>query len=148
MFYFFSSLCLFVFRVIIHNMEQENQSNIDNQLKGRKKAKYSLLTFVLLLCILELSVSALQNINKSIHFNKKIKRLEIRRNEELDKNMQLKSEIKNFNSDAVLESIARNNLKMAGENEVLIIINRPAPEDDNDETDLSLTDKILSVLKK
>ena len=39
------------------------------------------------------------------------------------KNETLKQEIKNFSSASSLESIARNNLKMAGQNEVLVIIN-------------------------
>lgn len=39
------------------------------------------------------------------------------------RNENLKQEIKNFSSASSLESIARNNLKMAGENEVLVIIN-------------------------
>lgn len=36
---------------------------------------------------------------------------------------KLKHEINEFSQTASLEAIARNNLKMAGENEVLIIIN-------------------------
>ena len=91
----------------------------------RKKKFFTLLTFVLLICIIELIVSSINNINKSIHFHSKIKGLEEKRNEELSKNKQLKSEIENFNSETNLESIARNNLKMAGENEILIIINKP-----------------------
>ena len=90
--------------------------------------KISLLTFVLIICILELIFGAVQNINKSINFSSKIKGLEQKRDEELNKNKQLKSEIENFNSDMILESIARNNLKMAGEDEVLIIINKPKEE--------------------
>ena len=35
----------------------------------------------------------------------------------------LKKEIKNFSSTSSLEAIARNNLKMAGDDEVLVIIN-------------------------
>ena len=79
----------------------------------------------MLICIIELTVSAVNNINKNIKFASKIKGLEEKRAEELNKNEQLKSEIENFNSDATLESIARNNLKMAGKNEILLIINKP-----------------------
>lgn len=91
----------------------------------RKKKFFTLLTFVLLICIIEMVVSAIDNINKGIHFHSKIKGLEEKRNEELTRNKQLKSEIENYNSETNLESIARNNLKMAGENEILIIINKP-----------------------
>ncbi len=110
-----------------------NSNNIDKNIpvndKKKKKIKYSLLTIVLIVCIVELFVSSLQNINKNINFVSKIKGLENKRDEELDKNKQLKSEIKNFNSEVILESIARNNLKMAGQNEILIIINK-----DNEKT--------------
>ncbi|WP_423803121.1 hypothetical protein [Paraprevotella clara] len=46
----------------------------------------------------------------------------VRDNAEL-RNKELKSDIKFFSKTASLEEIARNNLKMAGEDEVLIIIN-------------------------
>ncbi len=106
---------------------QRKDNNIEHSSKqqGKKKIHYSLLTFVLIICILELAVSAVNNINKNINFAAKIRGLEEKRNEELDKNKQLKSEIENYNSQTTLESIARNNLKMAGENEILIIINKP-----------------------
>lgn len=104
---------------------EKGKKNIDNK---SGKMKISLLTFVLIICILELIFGAVQNINKSINFSSKIKGLEQKRDEELNKNKQLKSEIENFNSDMILESIARNNLKMAGEDEVLIIINKPKEE--------------------
>ena len=109
---------------------QKKVNNIENSSKqiGKKKIHYSLLTFVLIICIIELAVSAVNNINKNINFASKIRGLEEKRNEELDKNKQLKSEIENYNSQTTLESIARNNLKMAGENEILLIINKPKAE--------------------
>ncbi len=88
-----------------------------------------MLTIVLLICIIELIVSNVQNISKNIHYSGKIRGLENKRNEELSKNKQLKSEIENYNSQTTLESIARNNLKMAGKDEILIIINKPKKED-------------------
>ena len=108
-------------------MPMDKKQQINNQPK-RKKKFFSLLTFVLLICIIELTVSAVQNINKNINFISKIKGLEQKRDEELIKNKQLKSELENFNSKTNLESIARNNLKMAGENEILLIINKPTEE--------------------
>lgn len=113
----------------------QNKMNIQNNKqktaqKEKKKMKYSMLTFVLLICIIELTVSAVQNINKNINFSSKIKGLEEKRDEELHKNQQLKSDIANFNSEITLESIARNNLKMAGKDEILIIINKPEKHTD------------------
>ena len=40
-------------------------------------------------------------------------------------NQRLKEELEDFSSTKSLEAIARNNLKMAGEDEVLVIINKP-----------------------
>lgn len=112
----------------------ENQNNSPSPKNGKKiKFHYSLLTIVLLLCIIELAVSAVQNISKNINYVSKIKGLENKRDEELSRNKQLKSEIENFNSDMILESIARNNLKMAGKDEILIILNKPDSRNENSE---------------
>ncbi len=106
-------------------MSNNNNKSIEQDVHiGRKKRYFSFLTFVLILCIIELSFSAFQNINKNFHFNSKIKDLENKRNEEKSKNEQLKSELENFDSASTLESIARNNLKMAEKDEILIIINK------------------------
>lgn len=119
--------------------------NSDNQIQNKKnrqsvnkKAKYSIVTVVLLVCIVQLGCSVFCNINKTVSFRQKKAGLENKRNEELNKNLQLKSELENFNSDAVLESIARNNLKMAGENEILIIINKPQEEMSEESTDKNI----------
>ena len=42
-----------------------------------------------------------------------------------EENQRLKEELDDFSSMRSLEAIARNNLKMAGEDEVLVIINKP-----------------------
>ena len=115
-----------------YQIKVSNNKNYAKQ-NDKKRIHYSLLTFVLIICIIELAVSAINNINKNINFASKIRGLEEKRNEELDKNKQLKSEIENFNSETTLESIARNNLKMAGENEMLLIINKPKVENDSEE---------------
>ena len=106
-------------------MQSDNVKKPNIKPNKKSKMHYSLLTVVLVICIVELAFGAFQNINKNVNFLSKINGLENLRNKELTKNKQLKSEIENFNSEISLESIARNNLKMAGENEVLIIINRP-----------------------
>ena len=115
-----------------YQIKVSNNKNYAKQ-NDKKRIHYSLLTFVLIICIIELAVSAINNINKNINFASKIRGLEEKRNEELDKNKQLKSEIENFNSETTLESIARNNLKMAGENEILLIINKPKVENASEE---------------
>ena len=101
------------------------EQNTQKPQRKKQKFHYSMLTIVLIICIIELVVSNVQNISKNIHYSGKIRGLENKRNEELSKNKQLKSEIENYNSQTTLESIARNNLKMAGKDEILIIINKP-----------------------
>ena len=56
----------------------------------------------------------------------------VRDNAEL-RNKELKSDIKFFSKTASLEEIARNNLKMAGEDEVLIIINNNTNNTDTEQ---------------
>ena len=69
--------------------ENKKIENKENKQKAKKKAKYTLLTFVLLICILQLTFSNIQNINKNIKFSSKIKSLEQKRDEELAKNQRL-----------------------------------------------------------
>lgn len=109
------------------------EQNLQKPQKRKMKLHYSMLTIVLLICIIELVVSNIQNISKNIHYSGKIRGLENKRNEELSKNKQLKSEIENYNSQTTLESIARNNLKMAGKDEILIIINKPKKTETTEE---------------
>lgn len=47
-------------------------------------------------------------------------------------NQRLKEELEDFSSMKSLEAIARNNLKMAGEDEVLVIINKPQQQAQSD----------------
>ena len=100
------------------------------QKKKIRKIKFyhSFLTIVLVLCILHIGYSALLNLAKIVVYQTKIiKAQELFANAEA-RNKYLKSEIKNFSSMHKVESIARNNLKMAAKDEVLIIINQPAIE--------------------
>ncbi len=117
------------------NFSDNQNPNRQTKQTVKKKAKYSIVTVVLVIFIIQLFCSVFQNVNKTISFQGKKKGLENKRNEELSKNQQLKSELENFNSDNVLESIARNNLKMAGENEILVILNKPKEEPQETETD-------------
>jgi len=115
------------------NRSSQNRSKIKSKTKKdapqvierTAKKHYSLLTFVLLICIAELAISSMNNINKNISFLSKIKWLENKRSEEQEKNEKLQNQIDNFDSPAALESITRNSLKMAGKNEVLVIIHKP-----------------------
>lgn len=100
--------------------------------KKRKKVKkgfyYSFLTLVLLFCLVQVGFGAILNISKTISYKSKINTLEDVRDKAEARNQDLKQDIKLFSSMSTLEGIARNNLKMAGENEVLVIINNEQKE--------------------
>ena len=98
--------------------------------KMRKNKVYlSFMTIILLLCVVQVAYSALFNISKIVVYRGKIIKAQELKEAALQKNKRLKNELDNFNSTNRVESIARNNLKMAGENEVLVIINTPDAED-------------------
>lgn len=114
-------------------MKDENKKEIKSGKKqSRKKSRgnhrtqfyYSFLTFVLLICLIQMSFSALLNITKVIAYHRKMSTLESKQIAAEARNAELKKEIKNFSTTASMESIARNNLKMAGKDEVLVIVNK------------------------
>ncbi len=111
-----------------------------NKLKKIHKAKkrsynpvgfyYSFLTIVLLLCLVQITCGAVLNISKLISYQSKIVQLQKTKDSAEKRNKQLKEDISDFSAASSLEAIARNNLKMAGDDEVLVIINtKPKTED-------------------
>lgn len=97
--------------------------------KVRKGFYYSFLTIVLLFCLIQVGFGAILNISKTISYKSKINTLEEVRDKAEARNQDLKQDIKLFSSTTTLEGIARNNLKMAGEDEVLVIINNSEQKD-------------------
>ena len=107
-----------------------NKTRTIQKKKMRKNKVYlSFMTIILLLCVVQVAYSALFNISKIVVYRGKIIKAQELKEAALQKNKRLKNELDNFNSTNRVESIARNNLKMAGENEVLVIINTPNAED-------------------
>lgn len=86
---------------------------------------YSFLTIILLLCLIQIAISAILNVSKVISYKAKIIQITNTRDAALSLNQQLKDNINNFSNASGLEAIARNNLKMSSEDEVLVIINTP-----------------------
>ena len=108
--------------------------NLKTRVQKQQKKKirkirvyHSFLTIVLLLCVFEIGYSALLNLAKIVVYQTKIIKAQELYRDATQRNSDLKNEINNFNSMHKVESIARNNLKMAAKDEVLIIINQPAP---------------------
>ncbi len=97
----------------------------NNKRKNKIRFYYSFLTIVLLVCLVQIGFSAFNNITKSISYHGKIKKMKALNEQAYVENQRLKEELEDFNSTKSLEAIARNNLKMAGEDEVLVIINKP-----------------------
>lgn len=115
-----------------HTIEKEDFKKKVQKEQKKKNIKvrfyHSFLTIVLLCCVLQIGYSALLNISKLV-----INKTKITKSRELQikaqaQNDRLRSELDNFNSMQKVEAIARNNLKMAAEGEVLVIINHPEPE--------------------
>src|SRR5574344_976458 len=95
----------------------------NKQRKNKIRVYYSLLTIVLLVCVAQIGFSAIFNISKTISYQTKINTMKKTKDQAERRNKKLKQDIKNFSSASSLEAIARNNLKMAGKDEVLVIIN-------------------------
>lgn len=107
------------------NPNLKEKTQVKNQKrKNEIRVKYSFLTLVLLICLAQVGFGAFMNITKSINYSGKKKKMVQLKNEAVVENKKLKSELEDFNSSKSLEAIARNNLKMAGNDEVLVIINK------------------------
>lgn len=110
------------------NQETENIKQKKKRNRRKTGFYYSFLTIVLIFCLIQIGHGAILNVSKIIAYRGKIETLEnLLKNTKL-RNSDLKSEKKLITSDNSLEGIARNNLKMAGEDEVLIIINQKTEE--------------------
>lgn len=117
-------------------LAQENKTQQNNQRKQKERRKhntktgfyYSFLTIVLIFCLIQIGYGAILNVSKIISYQGKVLTLENLLKKAQARNEDLKAEKKVVTSDNSLEGIARNNLKMAGEDEVLIIINKKVEE--------------------
>ena len=113
-------------------MSNANYMNLKTRVQKQQKKKirkikvyHSFLTIVLFLCVMQIGYSALLNLAKIVIYQAKISKAQELKTDAENRNKYLKSEIQNFSSMHKVESIARNNLKMAAKDEVLIIINQP-----------------------
>ena len=114
-------------------MEQQKNPNKSEKKKNRKYSRktgfyYSFFTIVLIFCLIQIGYGAILNVGKIISYQGKMVTLENLLKKAKMRNEDLKTEKKVVTSDNSLEGIARNNLKMTGEDEVLIIINKKIEE--------------------
>lgn len=89
-----------------------------------KKRYYSFLTVALVICIGIIAKSTFNNIVKIIAYQGKINEMREIQAEAASKNENLKKQLEDLDARSY-EAIARNNLKMSGKDEVLIIIHEP-----------------------
>lgn len=113
-----------------NNKKNIGVSTTTKSKKENKKVYFSFFTIILLLCLIQILISAVINISKVISYKSKIVQITNVRDAALELNEQLNDSIKNFSNIAGLEAIARNNLKMSSEDEVMVIINSNKQEDD------------------
>ena len=107
-------------------IQKENAEQVSKKTKPASSGSgfyYSFMTIILILCLIQITTSAVLNISKIVSYKAKIIQITKTRDAAMALNDQLKDNIKNFSNVAGLEAIARNNLKMSGEDEVLVIIN-------------------------
>ena len=132
-----------------HNSNREDVSQIKAKQKRPSSGKgfyYSFLTVILLLCLIQITISAVLNISKIISYKAKIIQIKNTRDKAMALNEQLKDNIKNFSNVNGLEAIARNNLKMSSEDEVLVIINTSKEDTEQSEKNNKLD--FIKFLKK
>ncbi|MBD5401620.1 hypothetical protein HDR58_02300 [bacterium] len=113
------------------DLEQLKQPN-NRKSKKRHSRKtgfyYSFLTIALIFCLIQIGYGAILNVTKIISYQGKTVTLQNLLKKAQMRNHDLKAEKKMVTSDNSLEGIARNNLKLAEEDEVLIIINQKVEE--------------------
>ncbi len=117
-------------------MKNSGYMNLKTRVQKQQKKKirkirfyHSFLTIILLIIVCQISFSALLNLAKIVVYQAKIITANELKAKAESRNRNLKNEISNFSSMYKVESIARNNLKMAAKDEVLIIINQNKEEE-------------------
>ena len=113
---------------VVNKEERKEKSSSKTNKSASRGFYYSFLTIILFLCLIQITVSAVLNVSKVISYKAKIVQITETRDTAQALNEQLKESINNFSNIAGLEAIARNNLKMSSEDEVLVIINKPKEE--------------------
>lgn len=111
------------------NKEEQKAKKAKPKSSASSGFYYSFLTVILFLCLIQITVSAVLNVSKVVSYKAKIVQITKTRDAAQALNEQLKDNINNFSNVAGLEAIARNNLKMSSEDEVLVIINNPREEE-------------------
>ncbi|MEI7473402.1 MAG: septum formation initiator family protein [bacterium] len=89
-----------------------------------KQLYYLFISFVLGLCLFQAVRGATLNSFKFLTLNKQCSELKYIHRDAKEKNDDLKSQLESYTSIKGIEALARNNLKMVGKNEVLVVIKK------------------------
>ena len=118
---------------VVTKEETSKKDKLKSKSSTSKGFYYSFLTIILFLCLIQITVSAVLNVSKVISYKAKIVQITKTLDAAQALNEQLKDNINNFSNATGLEAIARNNLKMSSEDEVLVIINTPKGQEEKEE---------------
>lgn len=88
----------------------------------KKRVYYFFIAVTLCVCLIQFLYASLFNFTRHIVLNKQATRLAELNRTALKKNKQLKNQLEVYSSYKGIEELARNNLKMVGTNEVLVLI--------------------------
>ncbi|MDD3012195.1 MAG: septum formation initiator family protein [Candidatus Gastranaerophilales bacterium] len=108
-----------------NNMHQEKKHSFnrkDVRKVYQKRIYYLFITIILVICLSQIFRGIFLNVAKYITLNKQLNKLEKLNIAAIDENNQLKEQLKNYTSLKGIEALARDNLKMVGKNEVLVVI--------------------------
>ena len=98
---------------------------------GKKRAYYLFIAFLLLICVFQAIRGAYLNTTKYIVLNQQLNKLAKLNTMALERNLELKKQIQSYTSNKGIEALARDNLKMVGQNEVLVVVKQSTtPVDD------------------
>lgn len=76
----------------------EKTQEKNNKRKNKIRFYYSFLTIVLLICLVQIGISAFNNITKSISYHGKIKKMKALNQQAYAENQRLKEELEDFSS--------------------------------------------------
>ena len=126
----------------IKQKSQNPKESLLGKLKKKKENQqyklgvyYSFLTFVLLVFLIQIFVSTICNITKTISYKSKISTITKTLDEVTNQNRLLKEEYRNLslNQDIEYEAMVRNQLKLTAPDEVLVIINSKPEQEQEQE---------------
>lgn len=133
---------------------KQKSQNPKESLLGRLKKKndnqkyklgfyYSFLTFVLLVFLIQILVSTICNITKTISYKSKISTITKTLDEVKNQNRLLNEEYRNLssNQDIEYEAMIRNQLKLSAPDEVLVIINSKSEQEQETKTKTKKSEK-------